>query len=98
MIQNNILKLMWGILKLKVGNFETGSNLSPCDPFVSNQQLEPQGFIFKTYIFNCTEKKLHPYIISDIYNFTKKIRTSISFKRYNFIKKNMHLYLQYPWV
>ena len=37
--------------------FETGSNLSSCDPFVSNQQLEPQGFIFKTYIFNCTEKK-----------------------------------------
>ena len=57
MIQNNILKLMWGILKLKVGNFETGSNLSYCDPFVSNQQLEPQGFIFKTYIINCTEKK-----------------------------------------
>jgi hypothetical protein len=55
-------------LKLKVGNFETGSNLSHCDPFVSNQQLEPQVFIFKTYIFNFTEKKnLHPYIISDIY-------------------------------
>ena len=86
-ILNNILKLMWGILKLKVGNFETGSNLSPCDPFVSNQQLEPQGFIFKTYIFNCTEKKLHHYIISDIYNFTKIICTPISFKRYNFIKK-----------
>ena len=41
MIQNYNQKLMWGILKLKVENLVTVSKLSPCDPFISNQQLEP---------------------------------------------------------
>ena len=71
MIQNNILKLMWSILKLKVGDFETGSNLSPCDPFVSNQQLEPQGLIFTTYIFKFIEKKCVP-LYHLRHNFIKK--------------------------
>jgi len=35
---------MWGILKLKVGNFETGSKLSPRGPFISYHQLEPDTY------------------------------------------------------
>jgi hypothetical protein len=53
---------MWGtgILKLKIEHLVTGSKLSPGGPFVSNQQLETQGLVFKTYIFNFIKKICTP--------------------------------------